>query len=713
MNYLKIYNFYRVSGLPDESSDKNVTGDCPFCETGENHFSIATETGMFRCLKCDAGGNVFTFFKLLHEHYLAQTTKAMYSELAEARGIPGNIFKTAQLAYDADHERWIIPFYNGSKFPNNLGVCFPNMRSKYRIMKSPELPLKLYRPFDRRSLSDDIWVFEGEWDLLAAKSAFNIAAVDAPSMVSTGGATTWTKEMNAAVKGKHCTFFWDNDKGGQIDGPKAINKRISDCRHHFIQWPEYDLPIKDVRDLYTTAKARGTKQKDVVLELMEIAANTSSPPETESAPSSGFSTNMDDIEEIESYDEFESRLKDLIYTNESIIQSFNVMLATCISIKFKKDKPLWLLLIGQPSTGKSLAINAFGGTSEHFAYTSRMTSEAFISGARNSEEISLIYEVLEGPTPDLGKTLFIGDLTVIMNLPITVQEKLWGLLREAYGGTLKISFGNQAAKEFHGKTFNMIAGVTHAIYAHNDAEMGERFIKIDYVGRDFDDEAHMIRAMEIQDQGIDVDNEAKKIVLGYYKYLYNNTSTDSMPVVPPHIEEKIRKLAKLTAKIRTRVQKDRFEGMIARPVNESPTRIALQLRTLCKALMWVKQTTEVTDDIYQILKKVAFDSCPGLGLEVVLHLHKCKSASRSTLCKQLRIPNTRMHQILTDFKALDIVDYVSVNNGSGNRGRNSHDYCLSESVRECLDHLKERKFSKPPTFSKPRFSKFKSKPRKV
>ena len=130
MNYLKIYDFYRVSGINTESTDKNTYGDCPFCETGEGHFSIATESGQFRCLKCDLTGNVFTFFKLLHELWLGQTTKAMYAELSAARGLPANILKSAELAYDPIHERWLIPFYNGSKFPNNLGVCFPNMRSK-------------------------------------------------------------------------------------------------------------------------------------------------------------------------------------------------------------------------------------------------------------------------------------------------------------------------------------------------------------------------------------------------------------------------------------------------------------------------------------------------------------------------------------------------------------------------------------------------------
>jgi hypothetical protein len=709
-NYLKIYDFYRVSGLnPEMDKEGNHYGDCPFCGA-DTHFSVRAETGQFRCLKCDASGNVHTFFKLLHEKHFKTTTKEQYKLLAEARGLPASLLKTAKFAFDAEYDRWLVPFEDSSKYPHNLGVFWPSTKDPYRVLKSPELPLKFYRPFDRKSLTDDIWVFEGEWDLLAAKAAFNVAAVDAPSMVSTSGASTWTPQMNKLVKGKSCVFMWDNDKGGLELGPKAIKKRISDCKHFFVKWPEHLAPhVKDVRDVWTKCASLKIKQKDVVLELMNMAADVAtSSPESDSETSSGeggFYTNFDEIEEIETYEEYQSRIKSLIYTNESMLQSYDMALASCISIKLKNDKPIWLLIVGQAATGKSTLIESFGGTSEHFEYTSRFTSEAFLSG-KTGEDNSLIHDVINGPD-GLGKTLFVGDLTVILNLPIPVQEKLWGLLREAYGGTLKISFGNQKAKEFHRYKFNMVAGVTHAIYAHNDSEMGERFLKFDFAGPDFDQDAHMIRAMSNQDSSNNISDELKRTVLGYYKHLYSITDVNKPPVVPESTKAQIRKLAIITAHLRTKVQKDRFEGIIARPVVESPTRIALQLQTVCKALMWVHQKDHVTPEIYKILKKAAFDSCPGLPLEVIHHIHKSGDASQSQLCSELKLPKTRIHQILTDFKTMGILEYKDFNNGSGRRGRNTHFYSLSTSVLECLDGLKETKFKSKPS------KKFSGKPKKA
>lgn len=689
IDYIRIYEFYKIDFHEDNGKDS--LGDCPFCED-EGHFSVNHSSGLYRCFKCEAGGNVNSFFTELHKTHLRNTRPEHYKTLFRERGISSKTFADAEFAFDPVWDRWLVPFQD-SKFLSNLGVFYPNSKNPFRILKSPELPIKLYRPFDKSKLKEDVWVFEGEWDLLAARNALKVAGVKIlPSFVSSLGATTWTPEMNKAMSGLNGVFFWDNDKAGKEDGPKSIRKRASGFTYSFISWGEEytDAGIKDVRDLWTTRKTRSKDKDGASLELMDLANNATFEESSES-PNGSFNTNIEEIEEVEEYDTFLSTLKNKIYLNDSMRRSFEIVLASCLSVNLP-DKPLWVFLIGPASIGKSLLIESFGGSSDFFEYTSKLTAEVLVSGWKpkeGDEDISLL------PKLD-GKTLFIGDLTVILNLPINVQEKMWGVLREAYGGTLKINFGNQKPKEYHGYKFCMIAGVTHAIYAFNDSDMGERFIKVDYAGADFDEDAHMDAAIRNQTEWPTIKKEISENVLGYYKHLNNSIDFSSPPEISQKTEDKIKSLAKLTTKLRTKVNKDRFEGMISRPISESPTRFATQLITLAKCLMWVRQEKEITSDIYETLKKVAFDSCPGLGLEVVQFLQKQKEATISSIVSRTGIPKTRVVQITTDFKALKILEFESVNNGTGRRGRNAQKFILSESIKAALSDISPSRFKNRP-----------------
>jgi hypothetical protein len=110
-------------------------------------------------------------------------------------------------------------------------------------------------------------------------------------------------------------------------------------------------------------------------------------------------------------------------------------------------------------------------------------------------------------------------------------------------------------------------------------------------------------------------------------------------------------------------------------------------------LCWVHQTKEVTPDVYRQLAKVAFDSCPGYGLEIIKYLARKDSASKRTISTTLSIPLTRTGQLLDDYTALGILKMEKRSNMSGNRGRNANIYWLDEKVNDTVNMivLKERK----------------------
>jgi predicted transcriptional regulator len=273
-------------------------------------------------------------------------------------------------------------------------------------------------------------------------------------------------------------------------------------------------------------------------------------------------------------------------------------------------------------------------------------------------------------------------------MPEAIQQQLWDLLRDAYDGYIKIPYGNGKVFTATGIKFGLIAGVTNAIHARNDSDMGERFLKIDYLGNSdlFSEEDHMDSAWDSMDRKKENKRLLLETILGYYKHLVTDFSVDKL--VPANkiaipIRDKLKRLAQLVAKLRAKVVKDRHEGMKMRPVPEVATRLYLQFGLLIRNLAYVRQETDVTEETYLNFRKIAFDSTNGLNLEVIEYLFKHQGASRHAMITDLRIPSTRMHQILTDFDQLGIVSKDKEENGKGG-GRDSYVYKLSEEINECL-----------------------------
>lgn len=91
----------------------------------------------------------------------------------------------------------------------------------------------------------------------------------------------------------------------------------------------------------------------------------------------------------------------------------------------------------------------------------------------------------------------------------------------------------------------------------------------------------------------------------------------------------------------------------------------------------------MTDPIFDIVLKVVRDTSEGFQLEIIelLYQHK-KGLTKDELAVILDISPTHTHTVLTrDMTPTGIVQFVKVNNQSGNRGRNSHRYELTPELK--------------------------------
>lgn len=152
---------------------------------------------------------------------------------------------------------------------------------------------------------------------------------------------------------------------------------------------------------------------------------------------------------------------------------FEIVLAVCISSKLRLAPPLWLLLIGAPSSCKTELVEMFRSLNEVYTIDT-MTENALISG----------YMPTDGSEPqDMlplldGKCFIVKDLTTIFSLNEDSVKKLLGDFTGIFDGTFEKHMGTRGTISYN-SLFSMIGCITPSILSkhHNYVnQLGSRFV---------------------------------------------------------------------------------------------------------------------------------------------------------------------------------------------------------------------------------------------
>jgi len=145
-----------------------------------------------------------------------------------------------------------------------------------------------------------------------------------------------------------------------------------------------------------------------------------------------------------------------------------VTLATAAANRLPGD-PVWTLLVGAPSSGKSEAVNALSGLPEYHA-VSTFTEAGLISGSTDGTRGLLL---------DVGAhgLLVFKDLTTILSKHTSDRDGVLGCLREVYDGSYTRRLGNKGGQVTWEGRLGMIAAVTEMIDDYDLGQLGERFIR--------------------------------------------------------------------------------------------------------------------------------------------------------------------------------------------------------------------------------------------
>lgn len=670
-DYTKFFQTYLHQEIQNTIDSKQ---DCIFHDCmKEKHLIVNTLTSEWHCVRCDRGGNARALITSIHQQYLDTTTDTQYDYLSECRGISADILKSAQFVYDSDNHKWYVPYFtydpddqDFSEFLNNLGYFNPNSVDPYVIKKAPTLATYLYNPglHEYAPVSSRSIVCEGEWDTLAYYD-HNRDTTDL--VLGKAGSGFPIAALKTIQECNEVRFLLDNDSSGESQTAKAIQillEHKKKCKIFTIDWSKIDREkwrqpdgkySKDIRDMHCHSSS-STMMEDINTSYIEVVEQGDAPGDM----SPGYSADVTRYPKITSFGKYFDELSKInLYgatTRKSIIACHAIN--TSITIP---GRPLWSFVKGPASSGKTEFLESFGGKNQWFDYLSKLTYEVIVSGwvDDNPDTASYLGELI-------NKNLIVKDFTQNLTSSLEQRVKLFGLFTDIYDGSINIRFGNRRHEEYHNINFNMLIGVTDLIESHSAASIGERFLRIDWLGKEVSPRDLLMRAMG----NFAKQNENKirltELSLGFTRYLRDEPI--NLEVSPTYMNA-LADLGEFVANLRTKVEADRYQGLLYRPRPELPMRIGLQLMKLFVSARVVVRTDE---EAYDVVRKVAFDTCYGFPLDVVNFIMENPRATREEISEGINVHSQRAYRVLTDLVTTGVLRNANV--VSIRKNGRPHDY---------------------------------------
>lgn len=311
------------------------------------------------------------------------------------------------------------------------------------------------------------------------------------------------------------------------------------------------------------------------------------------------------------------------------------------------SKPVWLYLVGPPSSGKTEILQALNG--EEIFQVSTLSKASLISGYKDKETKNRDESLL----PKLnGKTMVIKDFTAMVKERQEILLSVIGRLRDAYDGYSCRAFGT-GIKGYHSK-FGLIAAVTNIIDKHRGvlAELGERFLT--YRCPEVSAEESRQRCWKVSGTKSTEDKEAE-LKRSASNVLALNTRNI---VISEAFRKRLIDIAQYVAVARCEIARDPFTKEPEIPMPEIATRLTRQLCDLAVGIAIAREEHHVSKDIEALVQKTALDSLTLKRLLLLKELYRVfpEGMTSKQISRRLRYSETIIRQWCEDLNLLNLID---------------------------------------------------------
>ncbi|MBF6556975.1 MAG: helix-turn-helix domain-containing protein [Acidimicrobiales bacterium] len=327
-----------------------------------------------------------------------------------------------------------------------------------------------------------------------------------------------------------------------------------------------------------------------------------------------------------------------------------VTLATVVGNRMAGD-PIWLMLIGAPSSGKTEIVESFAELPE-VHWLSSTTKAGLLSGA-----------VGEGGTGGLLCTigdrglLIIKDFTTILSEHSSTRNEVLAIFREMFEGKFDraVGTGGGVVLRWRGHV-GCIACTTQAVDQVSMAAFGERWVRWRLPATSHDDR-FLAGLTALENQGKQQDQRAKRQRV-VADFLANLAIPDLPPPLTSREQERLGLLADLGTRCRSEVTRDGGSGdrIELIPDPEELPRLISELAQLSAGLTVIGVGDE---DRWRLLVGCALGGMESLRRQAVdILLGAPNGHTTATIAARAGLPRTSMHRHLENLTALGVLDRI-------------------------------------------------------
>jgi hypothetical protein len=633
---------FQALGWELESSGSQKVCFCPFC--GKKKLYVNPKTTTWDCKVCLEKGNSVTVLRSMHEKvYRPALDEKAIAKLAAYRGVPEEAFQlTPSLGYDTDSGRytWLVCKLNG--MPTSLRTFVlpkPGKKNAVRALKGTHLGLlggELLGDEDRKS--EPVYVCEGEWDMHAWMWVLNEAGKPG-IVVALPGAGVFGKDWIGWFNGREVIGLYDCDEAGRA-GSVRCWERIRPVAKSvkFCHWPtgedEGAHPDGwDVHDLVKQNLGSPVKAYDYVHGLLKVTPTGQATDSNALVGNDDRRNSQEELPPITVEELHKVFSKWLLLRNHDLL---DVTMAVMWTL-YLPGNPLWMFIVAPPSGSKSETIMPISAWWRVHAL-SNMTSKSLISGFQGpgGSDPSLL-SALDGTRAALA----IKDLTPLLQGRPEERDEVFGILRDAYDGSVSKVFGNGLRREYKALHFTMLAGVTPSIDTISSVALGERFLKF-RADRDLDREDDIERAVRAISNCGQEDQMREELRDACVRSLVRPFDPLRVPRPSPDVTQHVAKLAWLIANMRAVAPTEKgSDRQTMSPMAEAPPRLATQFIKFSQGLALHFESDDLNDPrITRLLCRVALHTIDVITASIVHVLYSghsstgCDMQAIAILCKK-------------------------------------------------------------------------------
>lgn len=355
-------------------------------------------------------------------------------------------------------------------------------------------------------------------------------------------------------------------------------------------------------------------------------------------------------------------------------KTFHLIIAIIISSQLRLNPPLWLFLIGVPSSFKTEFVGLFGAMKEVFTLDT-LTENAFASGylPPDGSETQDLLPLLD------NKCFIIKDLNTLFSMNEEMVKKILGDLTSIFDGKFQKFTATRGMIEYKA-LFSMIGCITPSIlikHYNYATQLGPRFL--------------FLRLPELTDAEIkigfkkswdetDRKNQiikTRQIVSSYCTQLIKKIRLHENVPEKEETQNRINVIARFICKARgiaitnkSTFKNDKGENVDYYEIKdwqvEQPWRILNQLKSLLVILSFINNKNNIDEEIINIIKPIILSTMPVDRAEILNILVLRCGLSPKRIAGETGKSSKTIRRTLKELEALKIVDcYKDPQNTSG------------------------------------------------